>query len=104
MPFNGNEGSAILPETAGEWTRQYQENNPGEVRAYFAGRAILEKILAQKDCMGIRIYYGLDGGTPTMVLVGADADENDQLSNGCIVVDDLCACPTYCSKANILNS
>lgn len=104
MPFNGTEGSAILPATAGEWTRNYQEKHAGEVKAYFAGRNILEQLLAQPSCMGIRIYYGLNGATPTLVLVGADKDENDQLGDNCIVVDDLKACPDCCSQPNVLNS
>jgi hypothetical protein len=104
MPFDGTEGSVISPEIAGEWTRHYQESHPGGVRAYFAGRDILEQLLAQPDCMGIRVYYGLNGTTPTLVLVGADQDENDQIGENYIVADDLKSCPNRCSQANILNS
>jgi len=104
MAFDGTEGSAISPATAGEWTNEYQENHKGEVRAYFAGRDILEQILAQPECMGIRIYYGTDGTTPKLVLVGADRDENDQIGDGFIVADELCPCPSQCSQPNVLNS
>ncbi|GAB3580223.1 hypothetical protein GCM10027345_21380 [Hymenobacter daeguensis] len=90
--------------TAGEWTRKYQDKHPGEVRAYFAGREILEQLLAQPGCMGIRIYYGLNGATPTLVLVGADQEENDQLGDGFIVADELKGCPDCCSQPNELNS
>lgn len=104
MPFNGTEGSPIAADTASEWTRQYREINPKGIKAYFAGRDILEQLLAQPGCMGIRIYYGLNGTTPTLLLVGADQDENDQLEENCIVADDLCSCPPRCSQPNVLNS
>ena len=104
MAFNGTEGSPIDPQKAGEWTRSYREANPGKTTAYFAGREILEQLLGQPGCMGIRIYYGLDSGVPRLVAVGADAEENDQLGDGFIVADDFSCCPTNCSQPNILNS
>ena len=104
MPFDGTEGSPIALDTAGQWTRQYQEQHKGEVRAYFAGRKILEQLLAQPDCMGIRIYYGLNGSIPSLVLVGANREENDQLGDGFIVADELSSCPPCCAQPNALNS
>lgn len=104
MSFNGSEGRAIDPDKASEWTKRFREEHPGEIRAHFFGRDILMNILGQEGCEGIRFYYGLDGGVPQLIAVGADSAENDQLGINRIVADEACACPPYCSQPNILNS
>jgi hypothetical protein len=53
--------------------------------------------------MGIRVYYGEeDNGTPSLVFVGANDQENDQI-NGTIA-DKTIKCPPICSDPNALNS
>lgn len=45
----------------------------GENQAHFVGRNIIEKILAQPDCTGIKIYKALNAkGDQTYVFVGID--------------------------------
>ncbi|MDB5267668.1 MAG: hypothetical protein JWP58_708 [Hymenobacter sp.] len=104
MSFNGSESRAIDPDKAREWTKSFREAHPGEIIAHFFGRDILTEILNQKDCQGIRFYYGSDGGVPQLIAVGADSEENDQLSDNRIVADESCPCPSSCSQPNILNS
>jgi hypothetical protein len=103
MAFNGTEGEAITLQDASVLTANYRTNNPGAPLAQFMGKDLLEQILAQRDCMGIRVYYGEeDDGTPRLVFVGANDQENDQV-NGTIA-DRAKLCPTNCSNLNALNS
>ncbi len=109
MPFDGSEGSPIDANTAGDWTHAYQASVPGDAaKAMFFGRDILESILAQDGCKGIRFYFGLSSGsvdlkgTMQLVAVGADHDENDQLGDGFIVADEATSCPSACSQPNVL--
>lgn len=45
----------------------------GENQAHFVGRNIIEKILSQPDCTGIKMYKALNAkGQPTYVFVGVD--------------------------------
>lgn len=102
MAFNGTEGGAISIEEAGALTRQYRENNPNETIAHFFGKEILQQILDQQDCMGIRIYYGIDAdGNRELVLVGANENEDDILD---LIADISTPCPKACSSPNALNS
>ncbi|MCC6685182.1 MAG: hypothetical protein IT247_08930 [Bacteroidia bacterium] len=104
MPFNGTEGSAITLNEASTLTANYRAKSRDVVNAIFMGRDLLNQILAQPDCMGIRVYYAFNEVTnqPTMVFVGADAMENDMTSG--IIADFGLPCPTACSINNPLNS
>ncbi len=58
----------------------------------FFGVEKLKLILAQKDCIGVRLYYAKDDtGKPALVLVGVDKNEND-LYNG-VILDRSVALP-----------
>lgn len=102
MAFNGTEGAPIELEKAAEWTANYRQTISSDgVKAYFYGKDILNQILTQDGCMGIRIYFAIDGnGQKQMVLVGADANEKD-MTNG-IVADFGFPCPTHCDTSSAL--
>lgn len=104
MTFTGNEDHSISLEDAAKLTANYRSNaGPNPALAGFFGEETLKQILNQTHCVGIRIYYGEENdGTPTLVLVGADEDEND-LIDGKIAEREL-PCPPYCSVQNTLNS
>lgn len=104
MSFNGDEGTIVTLKEASVWTANYRKTiSDGETIAHFIGEKKLKKILKQKDCVGIRIYYGIDEkGNKNLVLVGADANEND-LVNG-VIVEYFPKCPPNCSSPNSLNS
>lgn len=55
--LTGKEGAEIDLKVAIEWTRNHRERNPGGVISQFFGRDLLEKILQQPDCVGLRFYY-----------------------------------------------
>ena len=102
MSFNGTEGEAISLETGATYTKNYRDENPTGVQSAFYGRDLLEALLAQPGSMGIRVYYGLnEDGIQELVLVSADADENDNLN---LIVDKSIKCPPRCPKKNALNS
>jgi len=105
MAFTGKEKHAISLTDAGKITGNFRKKatSGGAVVGHFFGAETVKKILAQEGCVGIRIYYAAkDDGSPTLVMVGADADEND-LVNGEIAEWPL-PCPPFCGVSNSLNS
>lgn len=104
MSFNGTEGSFVTLREASGWTANYRATiSSGEIIAHFVGSEKVKAILDQEDCVGIRIYYGIDDdGKKNLILVGASADENDMVDG--VIVEKLAGCPPRCSELNSLNS
>ena len=104
MAFTGNEDHTITIEEASKLTANYRKSaEEGAVKAEFFAKATLQDILNQGGCVGIRIYYGQDSkGTPKLVLVGVDTQEND-LTVGAPGENGL-PCPPFCGVASALNS
>jgi hypothetical protein len=102
MAFDGTEGGEITLTSAGAMAAKYRRDNPGQTLAHFFGKDIINKILDQEGCMGIRLYHGIDeDGKKELVMVGADSDENDITD---LVADLSHPCPDTCSNVNDLNS
>jgi hypothetical protein len=102
-PITGREGGPIKLDVAASWTRNYRDKHPGETISQFFGKEILEKILSQQNCLGIRFYYAHDkplggwqrfiisisnfllkvignvDGNKHLIIVGVMSDGNDQL-------------------------
>ena len=114
IPFNGGEAGPMDLATAAIWTADERERSSGQAKAYFFGRDIIKQILAQDGCMGLRVYYAFDpvSGKRHLLMVGADADQNDQLpplsappgADKYIIAEMALACPNNCGVANDLNS
>jgi hypothetical protein len=104
MSFDGNEGKVVSLEEAAIWTANFRNSiQPGETIAHFIGKNKLMRLLEQENCVGVRIYYGLDeNDEQNLVFVGADENEND-LVNG-VIVEYTPKCPQKCSEKNPLNS
>lgn len=104
MSFDGTEGGEITLAAAAVLTANYRSTmSTGDRIAHYFGRDIIENLLAQEGCVGIRIYYGLDtSGKKELVLVGVDADEDDMVNGK--IADLAFPCPTRCSSTNDLNS
>lgn len=103
MSFTGNEDHNIPLTTAADWTKNYRDANPGATKGHYFGKDILQTILAQSSCVGMRIYYASDdAGAKQLVIVGVDANEND-LYNG-VLGDRSIKCPPTCGINNPLNS
>ncbi len=103
MAFTGKEAEEFPLDTAAEWTKNYRETiKMGDTVSHFFGRDIINKILEQNDCMGIRIYYALDeNGKKQLIIVGADSKEND-IYNG-IIAERSYGCPPFCPINSPLN-
>ncbi len=68
-------GEAIPHELGAKMVKDFQDQNPNESVGNYIGRDILEKILAQPGCMGIRFYNAInETGKKTLVYVGIDAN------------------------------
>lgn len=66
-------------------------------------RAIIDEMLAQPGCAGIRVYYGRhDDGAMALVLVGVDDDGND-LADG-VIADRHIGCPPTCDTASPIDN
>ncbi len=115
MAFDGTEGTYITLEEGSALTSHYRNvflTGNRQRKGVFFGKDKLLAILNQTECVGIRCYFGAvdvtnSGGPATeisLVLVGAGADENDQLSAMDKILDYGVPCPTKCGSTNSLNS
>lgn len=100
--FNGREGGTITLATGKDLTARFRTNFSSQPKGRFFGKEILNSILNQSNCQGIRMYFGQDNnGVLQLVLCGADENGNDMLN---VIADISIACPSVCSSANDLNS
>jgi hypothetical protein len=104
MAFDGSEGGFISLSEAADYTKNYRSSVPaGSTIAHFFGKEMLEDLLKQTGCVGIRAYYGQeDNGFKNLILVGVTADQNDMV-NG-LIGDRSVLCPSLCSTKNSLNN
>ena len=104
MSFTGEEDHSISLEDASKLTANYRKSaGKDTIKAGFFGKATINKIIDQKDCVGIRIYYGQqEDGKPNLVLVGAKANEDDILDG--VIAERQVPCPPNCAAANELTS
>ncbi|HTL81247.1 MAG TPA: hypothetical protein VL651_06065 [Bacteroidia bacterium] len=93
--FTGDESSTITITDATNWTANFRNANPGQIKAHFFGKNKLLTILNQTGCLGIRFYNGIDDqGVRVLIAVGATSSENDQYKQ--TILDRAIACPNNC--------
>jgi hypothetical protein len=98
MAFTDNENHDISLAEASKMTKNFRTKFPTEVKAHFISKLAIQNILNQANCVGLRIYYGIDDlGAKHLVFVGANASEND-LYNG-LLAERTKPCPTFCDKS-----
>jgi|694.fasta_scaffold03216_3 hypothetical protein len=104
MTFTGNEGAIITLAEGAEMTANYRATiNVGDTIGHAVGKNLVNAILNQTGCMGMRIYYAInEKDEKQIVLVGVD-ENGDDLAQG-IIVDRVPNCPPVCGKLNPLNS
>lgn len=103
MAFDGTEGKFINITEAGDMTAAWRNGNNGNIKAIFFGKDKLQQLLDQPGTVGIRMYFGKnEEGENSLVLVSADADENDMETGK--ILDLGSPCPTKCGTPNPLNS
>ena len=88
---------------ASQLTRTYRESlKDGDAKGGYFGGGIFRKILAQAQCVGIRIYFANhEDGSPTFVLVGVDAYGSDLVFGD--IAQKSFPCPPWCAVPNPLN-
>jgi hypothetical protein len=103
-------GKPISKATADKWIKNHEQKHPGKdsIRAHFFGSDIINELLAQDGCVGMRIYYATnDEGVKQLLLVGAREDgsniwpdgkgdpELESAASG-LIVDASTTCPPFC--------
>lgn len=96
-------GKTIPLDKGSDLTKNYRDVNPNKVKGFAVSKDLIEDILEQDDCDGLRVYNALDEDSkPQLVVVGIDSSEND-LTSG-VIISELRPCPSYCGGNNTLNS
>jgi hypothetical protein len=71
-------GGEISHEMGNEMIKAFQTACPEGQAGFMLGRNILEQILAQPGCVGIRFHNAINAeGNRTVVYIGMDANGND---------------------------
>jgi len=71
-------GEEIGYELGTEFITNYHNANPNDTYSYIVGKNIIEQILAQPGCEGIRFYNAYnEAGKKTLVYVGVDKNGNN---------------------------
>jgi len=71
--LHANVGEHIGIELGAKMVKDYYDA-VGETTCHFVGKTIIEKIIAQPDCIGINMYKALNAkGEQTYVFVGVDS-------------------------------
>jgi len=79
--FTATTGAEIGQELGAQFISAYRNANPADVTSYYVGRNILEQVLAQPGCVGLRFYNAYnEAGQKTLVYVGVTAQGTDMLN------------------------
>lgn len=76
------------------------------IKAHAFGKNKLTQIIGQTDCVGIRVWHGMDStGKPQLYIVGVDSNGDDILTSGTELVLDLSLpCPQHCPTSTSLEN
>lgn len=100
MALPARDHHITLTEAAALTRRHREAKVSAEKSGAFHKDQVL-KLLAQKECVGLRIHYGRNAdGTMALVLTGIDAKDSDLTDE---VLDKHFPCPPYCGDGNTLN-
>lgn len=126
-PFSSLESQQnFIPlSTAAAMTKRYRENRPLMLKPAYNldvltlsetfGRSGFDSLLAKGECVGIRIYYGMDEELKMHAIVVAVNKDGEDILNisssqnstlqgeGGDVLDDAIRCPTICPPSSPLN-
>jgi hypothetical protein len=69
-------GQEIDQDYGFQMIKDFSDTYPEDIMYYYIGKNILESILAQPGCVGIRFFNALtETGEKTLVYIGLDKDE-----------------------------
>lgn len=118
-------GSHFIPlQKAVEMTTLYRQHNENILapeyrkqnilpRSETFNRHAIEKLLAETNCAGIRIYYGMDASLKIHAILVAVNDSNEDIlpaqsnqpqSAGTVILEEGQRCPDICPEKSPLNS
>jgi hypothetical protein len=81
-------GAEIGIELGNEMIKNYQFSNSSDVFSYEIGRKIIDQILAQPDCQGLKFYNAYnENGEKTLVYVGLDSEGKNILEFTSVSID-----------------
>jgi len=102
--FTGDERHEITLDEGIEITRNYRKSvKKGASSGAYFGKEIFGKILGQRTCVGIRMYYAKrEDGSPTLVLTGVQTN-GDDLYQGILGQEARLSTP-WVQHPNLLNS
>lgn len=81
-------GEAISHEMAADFVNAHAKTTTEGVTSFVIGRNIMDEILTQQGCVGMRFYNALnENGQKTLVYVGIDAEGKDIVKK-VIVLED----------------
>lgn len=94
-------GASITLSEAQTWTQNYQDDNPNATKAWLYDTSVLDDIITQSGCLGVRIYNAInDDDEACLVLVGVDAN-GDDMTEG-VILDKGSPCPHNCDTSSPL--
>lgn len=100
--FTGNEDHSIESNEAEALTARFRNNPCGTVKGEFFGRAAIETLLQQADCVGIRCYFGRRENDDLALVITGVVENGDDIYPG-HVMENGAPCPPVCGSANGLN-
>ncbi|MDO3643809.1 hypothetical protein [Mucilaginibacter sp. L3T2-6] len=84
--LTGKEGGELDLEQAKTWIKNHQDRHPHEPHSHYFGKEILQKILNQEGCVGLRFHHGHsgalgeEGGSRHLVITGVTANGSDMMN------------------------
>jgi hypothetical protein len=84
--LTGKEGEEWDLDLSISWAKNHRDRHPHEPHSHFFGKEILEKILSQEACVGLRFHnahskgHGEEGGERHLIITGVTADGHDMLN------------------------
>jgi ABC-type dipeptide/oligopeptide/nickel transport system permease subunit len=96
--FAGYKNQSISFQEAKGLIKTYERIAASDaVIAQYFGKDIVDKILAQPGCVGVRMYYSKHAnGKPGVIFVGVDKNGKDIISG--VLAGPTIICPPYCGE------
>lgn len=103
--YDGSDAGPLDLNLAKSWVAKFKGSvGPDEIQSRYFGRDVIDQILAQQGCTGLRIYYAInDGGEKVLIISGVDSTGTDMLPVSPTLVADentladaSLPCPGYC--------
>lgn len=78
--LTANIGEEIGQALGAQMISAYRKQNPDDVVSYFIGRNILDQIMEQPGCVGIKFFNAYnEDGQKTLVYLGVNGEGHDML-------------------------